>query len=125
MKTGGNQACNDYLQKNGIAPRTPIKQKYEAPAAQLYKEILKARVEGRPEPTELPKPAVRPAASNNNNNVMAGMGSQDPNGMERLMGETDQQYVARQTRLREEAKARMASKFGNNGGMILGVSDWN
>ena len=127
MRTGGNQACNDYLQKNGIAPRTPIKQKYEAPAAQLYKEILKARVEGRPEPTELPKPAVRPASNNynnNNNNIMTGMGShssQDPNGMERLMGETDDQYVARQTRLREEAKARMAAKFGGNGGRMGGV----
>ena len=41
----------------------------------------------------------------------------DPNGMERLAGETDEAYIARQTRLRDEAKARMAAKFGGGGGM--------
>ena len=45
------------------------------------------------------------------------MAGTDPNGMERLTGETDEQYVARQTRLRNEAKARMAAKFGGGGGM--------
>ena len=33
-------------------------------------------------------------------------------GSEALMGETDEEYVVRQTRLKEEAKARMAAKFG-------------
>jgi ADP-ribosylation factor GTPase-activating protein 1 len=108
MKTGGNDKCNDYLKaKGGIDARTPIKPKYEAPVAQLYKEILKARVEGRPEPTELPKPATKKP-----------MG--DASGMERLAGETDQQYIARQTQLREAARARMASKFGNSGGVGSG-----
>ena len=113
MKSGGNQKCNDYLEKHGIGPRTPIKQKYESPAAQLYKQVLKARVEGRPEPTELPKQAAavpKPAAA------AAANKTEDPNGMERLMGETDQQYIARQTRLREEARARMASKFSSSSG---------
>jgi hypothetical protein len=121
MKLGGNQACNDYLQqKTGrkISARTPIRQKYDNPTAQLYKEILKARVEGRPEPTSLP--LAVPKTTPNSNGSMNSMssssaGSQDPNGMERLLGETDQQYVARQTRLREEAKARMAAKFGSGG----------
>ena len=52
---------------------------------------------------------------------VGGAGSGDPNGMERLAGESDQQYVARQTRLREEARARMAKKFGSNGGSMGGV----
>lgn len=120
MKQGGNQACNDYLQKFGIAPRTPIKEKYESPTAQLYKEILKARVEGRPEPTELPKPVVRQSAASSAVTSMGSHSSTDANGMERLMGETDQQYIARQTRLREEAKARMAAKFGGSGGGMGG-----
>lgn len=105
MKMGGNQACNSYLQKHGISPRTPIKQKYDSPPAQLYKEVLKARVEGRPEPTELPKIST----------PVQKMG--DANGMERLLGETDQEYINRQARLRDEAKARMAAKFGNSGSM--------
>jgi len=39
----------------------------------------------------------------------------DPNGMERLKGESDAQYVERQTRLKEQAKARMRAKFGKGG----------
>jgi ADP-ribosylation factor GTPase-activating protein 1 len=131
MKLGGNEACNTYIQQksNGtINSRTPIKQKYDNPHAQLYKEILKARVEGRPEPTSLPPPKQQSSSSSmmnsqmnsiSSNSAMNGHGNvgmnQDPNGMERLLGETDAQYVARQTRLREEAKARMVSKFGNGG----------
>lgn len=125
MKMGGNNKCNEYLQKHGIGPRTPIKQKYESPAAQLYKQVLKARVEGRPEPTELPPPTpARPPASGGFCGVQGGGGggAGDPNGMERLAGETDQQYIARQTRLREEAKARMAAKFGNGGMGAVGSS---
>lgn len=138
MKLGGNQKCQSYLSSKGILPSTPIKQKYESDVAQLYKEILKARAEGRPEPTSLPPPKNKNAyVSNNNNNNFNGGGGrpmasisshsnggsnggskvEDPNGMERLTGESDEQYIARQTRLRDEAKARMAAKFGGGGGM--------
>jgi len=116
MHNGGNDKCNEYLKRNGIDARTPIKQKYESPVAQLYKEVLKARVEGRPEPTELPKPKPRvPYKPSPASGGSVGGGGNDPNGMERLAGETDQQYIARQTRLRNEAKSRMASKFGGGG----------
>jgi len=130
MKTGGNKKCNDYLKAKGINPSSPVKAKYESDAAQLYKEVLKARVEGRPEPTTLPPPRnKRAAAPSSAPSTMGGfgggggasMGSNDPNGMERMTGETDQQYIARQTRLKAEAKARMAAKFGNNGGRMGGV----
>jgi hypothetical protein len=46
MKLGGNAKCQSYLSSKGILPSTPIKAKYESDAAQLYKEILKARSEG-------------------------------------------------------------------------------
>jgi len=121
MKEGGNKKCNDYLASKGISPTTKIKQKYESEHAQLYKEKLKARVEGRPEPTSLPPPKNKRAAAPGN---MGGFGSgggptgsTDPNGLERLTGETEQQYIARQTRLKAEAKARMQAKFGNGGKM--------
>lgn len=128
MKCGGNQKCAQYLSAKGIASGTAIKQKYESDAAQLYKEVLKARAEGRPEPTELVKKAPRSNSSYASSSAgssmhgggmggAAGKPGEDPNGMERLTGETDEQYVARQTRLRDEAKARMAAKFGGGGGM--------
>lgn len=127
MRNGGNDKLNAYLKSKGIQKRTPIKQKYENDHAQLYKEILKARAEGRPEPTSLPKKTTSSAPSSMNR-PMGGMGSSmgasggggDVNGMERLPGETEQQYVARQTRLRDEARARMKAKFGGGGGGAMG-----
>lgn len=44
-----------------------------------------------------------------------GLPHEDRNGIERLTGETDEQYIVRQTRLRDEARARMAAKFGGGG----------
>eukprot|EP00526_Cylindrotheca_closterium_P011971 CAMPEP_0113637498 /NCGR_PEP_ID=MMETSP0017_2-20120614/19631_1 /TAXON_ID=2856 /ORGANISM="Cylindrotheca closterium" /LENGTH=472 /DNA_ID=CAMNT_0000548535 /DNA_START=82 /DNA_END=1500 /DNA_ORIENTATION=+ /assembly_acc=CAM_ASM_000147 len=120
MRAGGNDKLNAYLKTKNIQKTTPIKQKYENDHAQLYKEILKARVEGRPEPTSLPKKTTSAPSSMNRpmgavGSSMGGGGSQDANGMERLAGETEQQYVARQTRLREDARARMKAKFGGGG----------
>jgi len=126
MTKGGNKKSNDYLKSKGINPDTPVKAKYESEVAQLYKERLKARVEGRPEPTSLPPPrnkrATAPATAPAKIGGFGGgggaqMGSNDANGLERLTGETDQQYIARQTRLKAEAKARMQAKFGNGGRM--------
>ena len=45
----------------------------------------------------------------------------DPNGVEALPGESEAEYVARQTRLREEAAARMRAKFGASGGLGGGM----
>lgn len=60
---GGNNACKDFLSKWGInmdpsftGETAPIKQKYDTPAGQLYQQVIKARAEGKPEPTELPEP---------------------------------------------------------------------
>mmetsp|Transcript_18917 Transcript_18917/g.46869 ORF Transcript_18917/g.46869 Transcript_18917/m.46869 type:complete len:198 (+) Transcript_18917:117-710(+) len=58
MKSGGNAQCRAFLQKWGVNvdyDRSKIKERYESPAAELYREVLKARIEGRPEPTELPE----------------------------------------------------------------------
>ena len=128
MKAGGNGRCASFLKSHGMddVAATPIKPKYESPAAQLYKEVLRARAEGRPVPTELPPaPAPRKAGAAYSGGgggpqaavAAGGGGGGDPSGMERLTGETDAQYVARQTRLRDEARARMAAKFGGGGGM--------
>jgi len=51
-----------------------------------------------------------------------GLAGEDRNGMESLTGETDEQYIMRQTRLRDEAKARMAAKFGSGGLSSTGPS---
>jgi len=121
MKAGGNMKCAAYLSSNGINPTVSIQQKYDTIPARLYKEVLKARAEGRPEPTSLPPPKTKrpspppqPSAGNNANKV------EDQKGMERLNNESEADYVKRQLRLREEAKARMAAKFGNSGNRSMG-----
>lgn len=116
MKAGGNGKCASYLSSNGITPSTPIKPKYESHVAQHYKAVLKARANGSPDPPLPPKSAPKANSSSSSNAISAPAG-EDPNGMERLTGESDEQYIARQTRLRNEAKARMAAKFGGGGKM--------
>jgi hypothetical protein len=62
MQQGGNARCNAFLQRHGIELETSpsdihklIRHKYDSPAAELYKLVLKAELDGTPVPTELPK----------------------------------------------------------------------
>lgn len=60
MKVGGNKQLNDFLSEHQVkTEETTAKEKYDNPAAELYRQKLDARVEGRLEPTELPKENVR------------------------------------------------------------------
>merc|ERR1712048_1409305 len=94
MKKGGNAACAKYLKEHEIVSSTPIRQKYSSPAAQLYKEILKARAMGLPEPKNSLKYTL--------NEIK----------IDQLKGESDEQYKIRRTCA--EAEARMIEKFGAN-----------
>lgn len=67
MKLGGNDRCNAFLEQHGVAVTTAatddtdagrasvIRQKYDSPAAELYKQVLKAERDGLPVPTVLPE----------------------------------------------------------------------
>eukprot|EP00980_Cylindrotheca_fusiformis_P016229 scaffold4825_cov132-Cylindrotheca_fusiformis.AAC.6 len=61
MRHGGNQNCNDFLAKYDVVVDAPtslastIREKYQSPAAELYRQVLQARIAGTPEPTELPE----------------------------------------------------------------------
>jgi ADP-ribosylation factor GTPase-activating protein 1 len=59
MRAGGNDRCRQFLEKHGVdlssTSSSSIREKYDSPAAELYKEVLKAEVEGRPIPTKLPE----------------------------------------------------------------------
>lgn len=60
MKAGGNDKCKEFLATKGMIDMTimspySIKQKYESPAAELWRQVIKARVNGTEEPTELPE----------------------------------------------------------------------
>ena len=85
MKHGGNQRCKEFLVKHGVDVSSSIKDKYDTPATQLYQRVIKARVAGEPEPTELPSPTRCPSQSGGNNTFntslnrpMTGFGSSPP-----------------------------------------------
>lgn len=50
MKAGGNQKFRTFLQENNVSSNTDIRNKYDNPVVQFYKQILKAREAGQPEP---------------------------------------------------------------------------
>lgn len=91
MRQGGNHRCNDFLRSHGVDTITVnheeqdvdkkrqaiIRDKYDSAAADLYKEVLKAELEGRPVPTELPERPVR-RATDWNSRPMVGFGSAPP-----------------------------------------------
>jgi hypothetical protein len=53
MLHGGNDSCKQFLQKHNVTSGK-IKEKYDTPVGQLYQQVLEARVNGQPAPTELP-----------------------------------------------------------------------
>jgi len=60
MKMGGNDNCKEFIATKGqidmtiLSPHS-IKTKYESPAAELWRQVIKARVNGTEEPTEMPE----------------------------------------------------------------------
>jgi hypothetical protein len=70
-QSGGNTACQSFLKKYGnhdcctTTTTTSIKEKYDSPAGHFFQQVLKARVEGKPEPTKLPplQPSTPPMDS--------------------------------------------------------------
>lgn len=92
MANGGNAACNTFLKKYNVSSGThSISQKYNSPAASLYRARLSAIVEKRDPPTELPS----------DHPDMGGSGGDD-HGSDPLPGETEEAYVARQRKLQEQ-----------------------
>ena len=130
MKGGGNADLIAFWKKHGVDPRMPHNAKYHEPASELYKDRLRAKVEGKPLPTQLPQRKAAPAscydAPGGGSMSAGGFGGGDTKGAEALKGETEDQYVARQRRLQAEARERMRAKFGGGGmGGVGSNSDYN
>lgn len=59
MQHGGNSVMNTFFAKYGVQKHTDVRDKYNSPAAEFYREKLKAEVEGR----EYTPPAPSSAAA--------------------------------------------------------------
>ncbi len=99
MRLGGNQAVQEWLTSKGAPAGASIKDKYNTPAAELYRLRLAAMRDGQPVPIELPAASLAAHAKQ-----AAADGA--------AAGETP---LEREYRLRAEAKERMRSKFGDGG----------
>ncbi|OWZ22426.1 hypothetical protein PHMEG_0002889 [Phytophthora megakarya] len=124
MQKGGNDSFRVAFSAAGVPTDLSISEKYNTPQAEAYRQRLTAIVEGR-SPPSLPQwdPSMRkPASSSFSSASYSGGGSAggDTRGVEALKGESEQDYVARQMKLREEARARMSAKFGGNGMQGIG-----
>jgi ADP-ribosylation factor GTPase-activating protein 1 len=124
MQKGGNDTFRQAFASAGVPTDLSISEKYNTPQAETYRQRLTAVVEGRAPPS-LPQwdPSMRkPASSSFSSASYSGGGSAggDTRGVEALKGESEQDYVSRQMKLREEARARMAAKFGANGMQGIG-----
>lgn len=76
MKKGGNENCQAFLKRYNLDfDKLTIRQRYDSPPAELYRSVLDARMAGKPEPTELPKPTEQPT---NVPKKMEGFGSSPP-----------------------------------------------
>lgn len=92
MRAGGNNKCNEFLQKYGVEKATPIDKKYNSAAAAFYRKMIAAEVEG----TEVPTP---------------------PESFGNEGGGSDEDYVQKELKAREEARERLRQKFGHSAGL--------
>lgn len=123
MLKGGNDSFRSAFSSAGVPTDLSITEKYNTPQAESYRHQLAAIVENRA-PSPLPKwefdmpcPASTTLSSSHADGVSL---EGDKCGVEALKGESEQGYVTRQMKLREEARARMAAKFGENGMQGIG-----
>jgi ADP-ribosylation factor GTPase-activating protein 1 len=108
MRLGGNRKMRDWFSERGVPNNMRISAKYHTPDAEYYGRRLKALVEGKEVPAMPPRAPVDTSVDYSRG---------DPNGKERLKGESDEDYIARQRKLTDAARERMRAKFGNGGGM--------
>jgi hypothetical protein len=108
MRKGGNSKLREWFSERGVPNNMRISAKYHTPDAEYYGKRLKAAVEGKEVPAMPPRMPI---------DTSVDYSKGDPKGKEKLRGESDEAYVARQRALNAEAKARMAAKFGGASAM--------
>jgi trimeric autotransporter adhesin len=115
MENSGNDKFNAFLNQYSVSKLTSIPVKYNSPAAKLYKDRLQALLDGKPLPTTLP-------AEQSTSSKQTSTSTKSVSGSEPLTGETEEEYVARQRQLQEEARERLRQKFGSSNGLKAGGS---
>ena len=111
MRVGGNKKMNDFFAKHGVPIKVPnrIREKYDNPVAEYYREVIEAKRDDKPGPTR-PVPAFqekkKPSAANSNSGDDSNLSAQE--------------RYERHKRMEAEARERMRAKFGKSGGLGSG-----
>lgn len=98
MRKGGNAKLREWFSERGVPNNMRISAKYHTPDAEYYNKRLKAIIENKEIPAMPPRQPVDTSIDYSRG---------DPNGKEKLKGESDEDYITRQKKLNAEAKARM------------------
>lgn len=123
MKAGGNNKCQAYLSSKGIPANTLIKDKYDSEVAQNYKEVLKARSEGRDDPIFFPKET----GFMSKEETLLTRINNDEYVMKKLRKETEQKSYILQTYEKEDAHFHTSEKSREDKirGKIQGIGSSN
>ncbi len=121
MRVGGNKKLNDFLAENGVPNMTPnqIREKYDNPVAEHYREMIAAARDGTPAP-DGPVPQYQsPAGGGGDSSSIGGGGGGNVNNDD-FEGLTAEERYARHKQLEAAARERMKAKFGSSGGLGSG-----
>lgn len=129
MQLGGNAKLIAHFKKYGV-DRMAIADKYNTPAAEMYRDIISALKEGRAPPTDIapyqqaaasstfatgPPPAIRRGGASSDGGGSSHGGTPLSGGSAGGGGAGDETPLAREMRLRAEAQERLRAKFGDGG----------
>mmetsp|Transcript_35688 Transcript_35688/g.46008 ORF Transcript_35688/g.46008 Transcript_35688/m.46008 type:complete len:165 (-) Transcript_35688:1217-1711(-) len=87
MRKGGNTKLREFFSERGVPNNMRITAKYQTPDAEYYRKRHKAIVEGSEIPAMPPRQPV---------DTSVDYSKGDPNGKEKLKGESDEDYISRQ-----------------------------
>jgi hypothetical protein len=101
---GGNDACNAFLARYKVIPQRKddssephnIFEKYNSPAAALYKDRLRALIDGSPVPNDISTYMKSAEAATTSHSSVA-------QGSDPLPGESNDAYVTRQRQLQVQS----------------------
>lgn len=104
MKLGGNDKLRSFFKEYNVtiaSGQSAIVERYNSPAAELYRMQMIAKRDGKPIPTELPAPVSTPSKGTSSSSSSSSSG--------------EMSAIERELKAQEEARERMRAKFGDKG----------
>jgi ADP-ribosylation factor GTPase-activating protein 1 len=122
MRLGGNSKLIQHFKQYNV-DKLSIKEKYNTPAAAMYREIMTCLKEGRPVPTDIQPFIDEIETENQRINTYANSGTSGNNSISSSSyssvssssGTNESAAIEKELRARKEAEERLRAKFGEGG----------